>query len=148
MAACPRLTELTVISPCPYDAQHTRTGVQLDPTGRALLAVLELVIAYKALPDFNTLQIVRFPWCVQGRSGHHGLFLEQWELALEKQTKDLEMQAIDCLKTPRTGYREGEGRRTMMRTVKIRSRCIGQSSVEVEECEVWGFDSRDPYRVR
>ena len=148
MAACPRLTELTVVSPCPYDAQHARTGVQLNSTGRARSAVSELVIACKALPDFETLQIVRFPWCAQGRSGPHGLFLEQWELALEKQTKDLERQAIDCLKTLRMGFLEGEGRRIKVRTVKSRSRCIGQSSVEVEECEVWGFDSRDPYRVR
>ena len=131
-------------------------GVLLDPAGRARSAISELVVACKALPDFDTLQIVRFPinpprllcWCGKGRCGHHGLFLEQWELALEKQTKDLEREAVECLKTPRMGSREGEGRRTMVRIVKFRSRCTGQNSVEVEEREVWGFDGGNPYRVR
>ena len=149
MAACSRLTELTVISPYPSGAQRAETEILLDPAGRARSALLELVVACKALPDFDTLQIARFPiilprlacWCGQEQCGHPRLCPAQWEWALAKQTKDLEEWAADCLKEPETGYLEEEERKkTTLRVIKIGPGC---RSVMVEECEVYGFDNRD-----
>ena len=126
-------------------------GIQLDPDGRARSAVSELVGACKALPDFDTLQIVRFPitppplacWCGRNCSSHVPS-REQWDRALAEQTKDLEGWSIDCLKQPRTGCLEGEGRKTTFRVIQFSSCYPTQSSVKVEEREVWRFDSKDP----
>ena len=46
VAACPRLTEREILH---------------DPAGKALSAISELVFACEPLPDFDTIQILRFP---------------------------------------------------------------------------------------
>ena len=98
MAACPRLTELSVISPYPQTyCQETDTGVSLDSDGRAHSGMLKLTAACKTLQDFNTLQIVRpivrhpdRPYdCdrMDGRcerSNHSYTSGERWEQILEK----------------------------------------------------------------
>ena len=148
MAACSRLTELTVVSPHPSDAQLTKTGILLDLAGKARSAISELVAACKSLPDFGTFQIVRFPiispplvcWCGRGELCHsHRPSPGDWEEALEKQTEDLGEWAINCLKEPETECREGEGRkRVTLRTIEFGPGC---RSVKVEEHGVHGFDN-------
>ena len=128
MAACPRLTELTVILPYPHGAEITDTGILLDPIGVARSAISELVIACKALPDFDTFQIVRYPIgppplvcrCTNWwECSAHTPSSEQWEEALEKQMKDLEEWAIDCLKEPRIECQEEGRKRTTLRAIKF-----------------------------
>ena len=78
VAACPRLTELTITCPHPYDGPVAETGIMFDPAESAHSTVLSLVVAYKVLPDFDTLQIVHFPY--RGRqevSGYQGYSREQ-----------------------------------------------------------------------
>ena len=142
MAACPKLTELTVISPYPDGAQLTETGILLDPGGRARSVISELIVACKALPDFNTLQIVcyRFVpprlacWCGWGECDRHRSSSEPWDQVWGKQTKDLEAWVIDCLRKPTTGCRDGEGKKkTTLRAIKFSP---GRRSIEVEECQV------------
>ena len=104
----------------------------------------ELVIACKALPDFDTLQILYFPttpphpicWC-----GGHGTSREQWKRKLREQAKDMKDLAVVCLQGAETVCQEGEGgKRTTVRVVRLRSgrrrpeRHPG--SAEVEVCEV------------
>lgn len=142
---CPGLTELTIIFPYPYDAQLTETGILLDPAGRAHPAMSELIGACKGLPDFHTLQIVHFPtipprptcWCGKKRCGSHKPSVGQWDQALEKQAKDLEEYAKDCLKKPETGFwEEGGRRRTTLRVIEFSSPRPCQSSVKIEEYQV------------
>ena len=119
VVACPRLTELTVISPYTHDSQDAETVILLNQAGRARSAISELVVACKALQNFDTFQIVRFPLvprslacrCKWGGCGRHVRFSEQQEQTSRKQTKDMEEWAIDCLEKPETGCREGEGRK-------------------------------------
>lgn len=140
VAACPRLTELSVF-PYPYDAQYTETEIILDPGGRMHSAMSELVVACKALPDFDTLQILRFPVaiprlvcrCRQENCENHELNMEKWKQALKSQAKDLEEYAINCLRKPRTEPREGEGRRVTLRVIEF---VQSSRSVKVEEREV------------
>lgn len=140
MSVCPRLTELTVIAPNPDDAQLTETGILLDTAGMTRPAISELAATCGALPDFDTLQIVRFPitsprlvcWCGREGCGSHAPSLKQWERALKEQTKDLGERAVDCLKRPETARQEGE-RRTVVRVIRFSS---DYHSVKVEECEV------------
>ena len=140
MVACSRLTELSVIYPYPYDTfQETDKGILFDPAGRARSAVSELIVACKALPDFNTLQIVRLP--IRPPSPicncdgpceyfHPRIPLEQWERILGEQMKYLEEWAIDCL--------EREGRKgTTLRTIQFGySYHPRQSPAKVKECEM------------
>jgi len=102
----------------------------------------ELVIACKALPDFETLQILYFPtapphpicWC-----GHHGPSREQWEQALREQGEIIKDLAMDCLKAQKMECQEEEGRkRTTVRVVKLTPatpRGSHPGYVNVEECE-------------
>ena len=127
LAACPRLTELTVAFPRSYRGQVMEGGILPDPAERAHSAMSELVLACKALPDFDTLQIVRtlivppdlVCWCGRRDCSRHGPSEEQWEHTLEKRAKDLEEWAVVCLKKPRTGCQEGERRRTTLRIIKF-----------------------------
>ena len=113
-----------------------------NDAGRARSAILDLVGACKALPDFDTLQIVRFPAippplvcsCVWSVCNCRLPSTRQ----LENQMKELEEWAMDCLKKPRPGCQEGEGRKTTLRVIKFRP---GRRSVKVEEREVQGLDS-------
>ena len=142
VAACPRLAELTIVLPYQYSAEQMEMGFLLDQVGMARSAIPELVCACKALPDFDTLQIVRFPvisprlasWCSRAECDCHGPSMQQWKRAVENKTKDLGEWAIDCLETPETGYREG--RTTTLRVIKFGSDHPCQISVEVEESEV------------
>ena len=142
MAACPRLTELTIIFPHGYWTQRGEIGFLLDQAGRARLEILELVSACKALPDFDTLQIVHYPvvpytltcWCKREGCDSHWPALDRWELALGQQTRDLQAWAMDCLKEPKTGLREGEGRKKI--ALKVIGFGPGCRSMGVEKYEV------------
>ena len=148
MAACPRLTELTV-TPNPYDTRATETGVLHDPAGTVLSAISELVIACEALPDFDTLQILHVPaprddgvrgcgelWC-----NNRTLHANQWGRLRREQVGGLKDFTIDCLETLKSRRHKGEGRkRTIVRIVRMRY-VIGRPdylprSVEVEEYEM------------
>lgn len=63
--------------------------------------------------------------------------------------KDLEAWAVDCLKGPKIGCREGEGRKTTLRAIKFGSLLPRQSSesVKVEEYRVEGFYSKHTQHV-
>ena len=153
VTACPRLTELTV-SPNPYDARVTETGILHALAERALSAISELVVECETLPDFDTLQILYVPappphpvcWCGWQKCGNHTLHVEQWEQSLRKQAKGLKDFAIDCLKTSQIRRHEGEGRkRTTVKVVRLSSAlpCPNYypGSVEVEVYEVQRFVS-------
>ena len=104
----------------------------------------ELIVACKALPDFNTLQIVRFPTKPPSRCNCDGPCYfnpqhsaEEWEQELGDYMSYLEEWAIDCLKKPEMGRLEGEGReRTTLRTIEFSGRRPYQSSAKVKEYEV------------
>ena len=122
MAACPRLTELTVVFHHKCDVQHAGTGILFDPAGGAHSAMLELVVGCKALPDFDTLQVVRITLaqvhsscgCGWGGCSSRMDSSEQQEEILRKQTEDMKDWAIGCLKKPEIGWREGEERKRIM----------------------------------
>ena len=147
MAACPRLTELTVLFRHRYDAQHAETGTLIDPTEGARSAMSELVVACKALPDFDTLQVVRdtiIPdhlvcWCGwRGCGSRMGSSKQQEEIS-RKQMKDMKDWAIDCLKKPGTEFQKGEERERKRITLRVFMFDPGRpchSSGEVEEYEV------------
>ena len=147
VAACPKLTEVTIF-PDPYYARITETGILCDPDRRVLSAMSELVVACKALPDFDTLQILHFSvpphhpicWCEWERCRNHILHMKQREQSLREQARDMKDFAINCLKS-KTGCREGEGReRITVRVVRLNSTLPRPDyylgSVEVEEYEV------------
>ena len=124
MAACLRLTELTLIYPRGFDARVTEPGVTLDRVGITRSTTIELVSACKALLNFNTLQIVHF----------------FGPKVLVEGVKDL---TVHCLKTPEMGCQEGEGRKkTTLRVIglcryripgKIQPGAVVVGNVEVYE---------------
>ena len=142
MAACPRLTELTIIYPDPIDAHQTLgTGIIFDPIGGAPSAVLELITACNALPDFDTLQIVHLPsptpslmgcGCNEGVRGRCKPSREQLNQTREE-VKGLRDWAIDCLKKSEMG--EG-GKRTTLRAIRLDRDHPFSGFVEVEVYEV------------
>ena len=149
VAACPRLTELTVISPHPHDSHRRETGALTDPVGSARSAASELVNACKALPDFDTFQIAHFPFVTLFPKCPCGWFLcggssigtrepraEQNQISGIKAVKD---SVIDCLK-PKAECQEGEGRKKiMLRIIELDSERRSPyylGSVKVEEYEV------------
>ena len=147
MAACPRLTELTVVFHHQYDAKHAEMGILLDPAGGARSAMSELVVACKALPDFDILQVVRVTinpvhlvcWCGWGGCGSRMDSSEQQEEILRIQTEDMKDWAIDCLKKPETGFQKGEKRKRKRITMRVFVFGPGRpchSSGKVEEYEV------------
>ena len=140
MAALPRLTELTLLYPHPYDTLAMKTVMPLNRDGIIRSATLELLNACRALPDFNALQIV---YLISDETR----FLcgtrvslpatDQQKRALRKQVKDL---AVDSLKKAKAGCWEGEGRnKTTMRVIELDqySTSVGYrlASVKVEELE-------------
>jgi len=150
VAACPRLTELTIIYPHPHDSHRRETGTLPDPVGSARSAASELVNACKLLPDFDTLQIAHFPFVTLFPKCPCGWFLcggptietrEPWagqqrQISGMKAVKD---SVMDCLK-PKAGCQEGEGRKkTMLRIIELGSERRSPfflGSVKVEEYEV------------
>ena len=150
MVACPGLTELTVICPSSIDAQVTRTTVPLDPVESVRSAISELVIACKALPDLDTLQIVYFPvfppsmicacnsvWC-----NIHRPSTEERQ-ALRDYMKGVKDWVIDCLKRPETGCQRRK--KITLRVIKLTRDplrpLLYRGSAKVEEYEVYGPDS-------
>jgi hypothetical protein len=128
MAGCPRLTELTVFYPHP-DNMATETGIPADSIGSARFATLELVHACKALPDFDTLQIVHFLGNPLSPS-----LTDQWDQALRDQAKDW----IDCLKKTKMGCQEEVGRKkSTLRVIQLSPDLpmphLGSVKVEVYE---------------
>ena len=147
VAACPRLTELTVVFHHQCDGQQAETGTLIDPAGGARSAMLELVIACKALPDFDTLQVVRFTLapghlicsCGWGGCGSRMDSSKQQEQILKKQTEDMKDWAIDCLKKSETGCREveeGKRKRTTLRVFMFGPGRPCHSPAKVEAYEV------------
>ena len=137
MAACPRLTELTIIFPHRLVIEYE----ELRPiyVKRVQSAISDLADACKALQDFDTLQVARFPlmymcyeWpdCLCGPSPLH---IGRREEALEKEMRRLEEWAIECLRRPKIGCPEVAGRRSVLRSIKFGS---SWGSVEVDEYEV------------
>ena len=145
MVACPRLTELTVTLPYLPGAHRAETRILFDPSGRARSAIAELVVGCKGLPDFDTFQIVYSPLvspcllchCGWGGCGSRMDPSEQQEQILRTQTKYLEDCAIDCLKKPGTGCREGEERKGItLRVFRFIPGHPCHSSAMIEEREV------------
>ena len=146
MVACPRLTELTIIFHHQYDVKNAEMGILLDPAGGARTAMSELVVACKALPNFDALQVVRgtiIPprracWCGWGGCVSRMNSSEQQERALRKQTEDMKDWAIDCLKKPETECQEGEERERKKTTLRVFTfgpghPCHSSGKVEVYE---------------
>ena len=130
-AACPRLTELTIIFP--YCLRYDRrTEWEFTPDLAEVMS--ELVGACEALPDFNVLQIVRFSispyWTMDWRSVRTSA-MEQLEQKMRKRTKEVEDLALDCLKMHKARCREGGGRKRT--TLKVITFPRDPLSGEVEE---------------
>lgn len=115
--------------------------------GRVHSAISDLVGTCRALPGFDTLQVVRFPIIAPypecrcrlgwGVCDCPVISTEEWKERSEKLTKGLEQKvgvleerAIDCLKEPKTGCREGERRGITLRFIRFGR---DGSSVKVEE---------------
>jgi hypothetical protein len=138
-AACPKLTELTIICPQQGSIEPPETGYLLDPVGSARSATSELVNACKALPDFGTLQIVYGCGVMYNEVG---LAAKHRRRVLREHVDSTKGWAIDCLKDPGTGRREREGTRKKI-TVRVIELIVNASrpqlhldSVKVEEYEV------------
>ena len=137
VSACPKLTELTIISPYPDTLEEMETEYFLDPVGTARSAMSELVNACKVLPDFDTLQIVHGCRLDCGGEEPRGKQLQREYMDHVDGAKDM---AISCLKEPEMGPQEGEGRRkTTVRVIELiagPSQGFYMESVKVEEYEV------------
>ena len=144
MAACPRLTEFTIIFP----HRRVEERKELPPifVEKVHSAISDLADACKALQDFDTLQVARFPlippppaqycWCNEWPDcgcGVYPIYIDREERALEKEMRELEEWAIECLRRPKTGCPEVAERRSALRSIKFGS---SWSSVEVDEYEV------------
>ena len=162
MAACQGLTELTLIYPHPDDTLVAETGLPLDKVGVTHSAALELVNACKALPDFNTIQLVHFlgrdhtlpAMCEYERMRDGNLSsAEQPRQVLRDRVEVVRDLVIDCLRNPEMGSQEGEEtRKTTLRVIELgKYRLPGKPyhrvSVrveKVEEYEVREFDDKNP----
>jgi hypothetical protein len=138
VAACPNLTELTIICPNPYTPEAMGTKYLLDPIRNVRSAMSGLMNVCKALPDFDTLQIVH------GFGRLHNdtdLSIRQRQQALREHAGCVKELAINCLEERETGWREREGRRkTTVRVVELTTSGphpkFHLDCVRVEECEV------------
>ena len=141
MAACPKLTELSIVYPYPCDGDvdlGMETSARLVRNVRS--AMLELANTCKALPDFDTFQIIHVPLPVLRPELYmdyemtRNPALSFYELREELGSgKELVM---NCLKKPETKCREGEGRKkTMVRVVEL-AEGHHPASTKVEEYEV------------
>ena len=148
---CPRLTELTVIFPHLTWARGMEGKFLSDQAERACYAISDLMDACKALPDFDTFQIARFPiippriicQCRWPYTNCYCFPPERSERALEKNMRSLDEWAIDCLKWPRNGEAGGR-KRTTFRTIRFGSSFPSRSSVEIYEYGVEEFGGGDP----
>ena len=144
-AACPQLTELTLICRHPHDNPVTEMGVPFDAVKDAHSATLELVNACKPLPDFDTLQIVYLllgtpsPRCADAWNMSLSS-VERREQKLREQVKGVRDLAVDCLNDPKTGCREGEGRKKVtLRVIELTS-CYGLTGFGLESVKVEAFE--------
>jgi hypothetical protein len=137
VTACPKLTELTIISPHPDTIEDLETGYFHDPVGIVRFATSELVNACKLLPDFDTLRIVHGCGLDYGGEELHVKQLQREYMEHVNAARDM---AISCLKGTGMGHREGEGRRkTTVRVVELvagPAQNFYMESVRVEEYEV------------
>ena len=116
VAACPGLTELTIICSPSLDTEITTSETLFDLVGKTRSAISELVTLCKALPDFDTLQIVyipilpRSPICRCGKlwCPRHPLSVER-DQASKNYIKPIKDWAMEYLERPRTECQEGEG---------------------------------------
>ena len=143
MAACPKLTELSIVYPYPYDGDvdlGMETSARLVRNVRS--AMLELANACKALPDFDTFQIVHFSLPVVDEISEYERTHDPAPLFYNLRSglgtgKDL---VINCLKEPETGRREGEGKKkTTVRVIELVEKfppLLRPGSAKVEEYEV------------
>jgi hypothetical protein len=124
VAACQKLTELTVVYPHPGESRLTETACLLNPVETARSAASGLAKACKSLPDFDLFQIVHFSLSSRCIRQLHPLGENLGSV------KDL---VINCLK-------EGEGRKkTTVRVVRLAGDPLPYShldSAKVEEYEV------------
>ena len=121
MAACPKLTELTIVYPRLGDGE-AEMGHHLGLVGSVRSATLELVNACKALPDFDVFQIVHFPLPDLTPSWEHMTPSGPGEL-FHKLRNDLgsgKDLVIDCLKESEAGCRKEEGKKkTTVRVIEL-----------------------------
>ena len=126
--ACPRLTELTLIYPHPDGPPLTPgKGIPTDVVGTARSVTPELVNACKALPDFDTLQIVHLllntppSTCTEWWMRSDRLSaLNRRRRTLREQVEGVKDLAVDCLEKSTPGRLEGEGRkRVTLRVVEL-----------------------------
>ena len=115
-----------------------------DPAGSVRSEVLGLITACRGLPDFDTLQVVRFPSptpslicdCKKGMRGCHKPSNEQLNQAREE-VEALKKWAVDCLKKSEIGCQEGEGRKkTTLRVIELGPDRPFPGSVQVKADEV------------
>ena len=122
-------------------------GTLVDPTGGARSAMSELVVACKALPDFDTLQVVHVTavpmymmcWCGWvGCGSRMPGSSERQEEVLRGQTESMKYRAMDCLKKSETECQgeERERKKTTLRVFMFGPGCPCHSSGKVEEYEV------------
>lgn len=162
MAACPRLTELSILCPHPHlhphDFRFSEAGIPLGPVRTAHSEIIELVNGCKELPDFDTLQIIHFSLNTsdtgRGLEGGKVNRLPLMNQVSREQAEGMKDWVLERLKEPRTGC-EGNGRKKkMLRIVELSSFLthlgyhyrtkFRPGPVKVEEYEVWGVGSDSP----
>jgi len=129
MAACPRLTELTVMYPHPDGAKSKAVPSEM----------LELVNACKALPDFDTIQIVHFLPGTGDRLEAIGIpSAAPLNRTLREEVKGMRDSVADCLNKLETGRQKGGRRKITLRVIELNPDHPRPhlGPVEVEECEV------------
>ena len=143
VAACPKLTELSIVYPYPCDGDvdlGMETSARLVRNVRS--AMLELANTCKALPDFDTFQIVLFSLPVVDEISEYERTHDPAPLFYNLRSglgsgKDL---VINCLKEPETGRREGEGKKkTTVRVIELVEKfppILRPGSAKVGEYEV------------
>jgi len=103
-------------------------GIPLDTVRATRSALSKLVNKCKALPNFDTLQIVHFsltkppPINHPRRRGGQKSYPKQQKPALVDQVRGVKDWAIDCLKKPETGNQGGAGREktaVMLRVIEL-----------------------------
>jgi len=162
VAACPRLTELTILCPhphlLPHDFRFSETGATLSPVRSARSVTVEVVNVCKELTDFNTLQIVHFSLSASGPGGglegERANRLRITNQASREQAESMKDWALDCLKKSRTGCELEGKKKRMLRVIELSSSIADLGTpyrarshlgpVKVEEYEVWGTDSEGP----
>jgi len=143
VAACPKLTELTIIYPHPAQTHRSEMATLTEPIRMTRSAMLELVNACRELPDFDTFQIVYFPNAGPlpetsfGHWGGGGFAMGDWHpviqqpVGVRKGARDVKDLLMDCLKLT--------GMKATLRFIELESEFsepIYLDSVKVEECEV------------